>query len=203
MNRRVRTGCATCRRRRIKCDENRPTCTRCRNANFLCEGYEKPQRVSPLKPPSHIVASASGSAVALKAEPSLEIQGHELPWRRQDWRVDQLPLYHHFVTYTAFRLFRVDHINFWRDEVAQMSSGIDMIYQALLAISAGHKSALGTCLKNEEEATKWKVVGLSAYGKTLSLVARSLQQDAKGKGRAVLIVLLLLTYFEVRGPSST
>ncbi|KAG0651531.1 hypothetical protein D0Z07_1515 [Hyphodiscus hymeniophilus] len=71
-----------------------------------------------------------------------------------------------------------------------------MVYEALLTISAGHKSALGTCLKNTEEATKWKVVGLSAYGKTLSMVARSLQQEYKEEERAVLVVLLLLTYFE-------
>ena len=79
-----------------------------------------------------------------------------------------------------------------------MSSGVDMVYQALLTISAGHKSALGTCLKNAEEASKWKVVGLSAYGETLCLLARSLQDGAKEEERAVLIVLLLLTYFEVR-----
>jgi hypothetical protein len=136
------------------------------------------------------------SASVIKAEPSLEIQGHELPWRRSNWRQDQLPLYHHFVTYTAFRLFRVDHINFWRDEVAQLSSGVDMVYEALLAISAGHKSALSTCIKNVPEAAKWRVVGLSAYGKTLQLVARSLRQDSEDEQRAVLIVLLLLTYFE-------
>jgi hypothetical protein len=35
----VRTGCVTCRRRRVKCDEARPRCKRCAKADRLCEGY--------------------------------------------------------------------------------------------------------------------------------------------------------------------
>lgn len=33
------TGCFTCRRRRVKCDGDRPACTRCKNAGFECLGY--------------------------------------------------------------------------------------------------------------------------------------------------------------------
>lgn len=35
----ARTGCLTCRKRRVKCDENRPACGRCRKGNRQCEGY--------------------------------------------------------------------------------------------------------------------------------------------------------------------
>ncbi|OAA79334.1 Zn(2)-C6 fungal-type DNA-binding domain protein [Akanthomyces lecanii RCEF 1005] len=35
----TRTGCATCRRRRIKCDEGVPSCTRCISTGRDCEGY--------------------------------------------------------------------------------------------------------------------------------------------------------------------
>ncbi|KAF2497988.1 hypothetical protein BU16DRAFT_616539 [Lophium mytilinum] len=34
-------GCKTCRRRRVKCDESKPVCTRCQNSGFPCEGYPK------------------------------------------------------------------------------------------------------------------------------------------------------------------
>ncbi|KAJ5136781.1 hypothetical protein N7448_005335 [Penicillium atrosanguineum] len=33
-------GCETCKRRRKKCDETRPSCTRCVNARRTCGGYE-------------------------------------------------------------------------------------------------------------------------------------------------------------------
>ncbi|KAE8378020.1 hypothetical protein BDV26DRAFT_199045 [Aspergillus bertholletiae] len=32
-------GCRTCRRRRVKCDETKPYCTRCTKGGFHCDGY--------------------------------------------------------------------------------------------------------------------------------------------------------------------
>jgi len=36
---RTKTGCLTCRKRRIKCGEERPTCTNCTKSRRHCEGY--------------------------------------------------------------------------------------------------------------------------------------------------------------------
>ncbi|CAE6503987.1 unnamed protein product, partial [Rhizoctonia solani] len=33
-------GCLTCRHRKKKCDETRPICTRCRDGDFECSGYD-------------------------------------------------------------------------------------------------------------------------------------------------------------------
>jgi hypothetical protein len=35
----VRTGCATCKKRHVKCDEQRPTCRRCEDMRIPCAGY--------------------------------------------------------------------------------------------------------------------------------------------------------------------
>jgi Zn(2)-Cys(6) binuclear cluster domain-containing protein len=35
-------GCATCRRRRVKCDEAKPECRRCEKLGVPCEGYDRP-----------------------------------------------------------------------------------------------------------------------------------------------------------------
>ncbi|KAJ4288438.1 hypothetical protein N0V90_011673 [Kalmusia sp. IMI 367209] len=45
---RTKTGCLTCRKRRIKCGEERPTCANCIKSKRQCEGYN--QRVI-FKPP--------------------------------------------------------------------------------------------------------------------------------------------------------
>ncbi|KAK5628902.1 hypothetical protein RRF57_004617 [Xylaria bambusicola] len=37
--RKVKTGCRTCKARRIKCDEGRPECSRCVSTGRSCEGY--------------------------------------------------------------------------------------------------------------------------------------------------------------------
>ncbi|TVY34974.1 Transcriptional regulatory protein [Lachnellula occidentalis] len=38
---RSHTGCRTCRRRKKKCDEQRPECGNCEKAHFVCEGYDQ------------------------------------------------------------------------------------------------------------------------------------------------------------------
>ncbi|PWN54123.1 hypothetical protein IE53DRAFT_32278 [Violaceomyces palustris] len=39
--RRVRSGCLTCKRRKLKCDEEKPSCIRCRNASRECSYTEQ------------------------------------------------------------------------------------------------------------------------------------------------------------------
>ncbi|KAI1073760.1 hypothetical protein F5B20DRAFT_565982 [Whalleya microplaca] len=39
----ARTGCLTCRIRRVKCDESKPSCTRCVSTGRTCDGYGAPQ----------------------------------------------------------------------------------------------------------------------------------------------------------------
>ncbi|KAK9248253.1 hypothetical protein V1506DRAFT_529431 [Lipomyces tetrasporus] len=39
VRRRTRTGCLTCRKRRIKCDEGKPKCANCSKSRRVCEGY--------------------------------------------------------------------------------------------------------------------------------------------------------------------
>ena len=204
---RVRTGCITCRKRRTKCDEGRPGCDRCRKANFRCEGYEglqsvhngnsNPRKASqavvrrprlPMFPPSSPRSDASLDMV------------EELPWRQTNWRSEQLPLYHHFVTSTVTRLFSADHVAFWRDRVAQMSFGVEGVYEALLAVGAAHRASLLSCSKvNFQEVRRLKVQGLRAYGQALKLLAADIQgqREERTDPEAVLIVLLLCTYFEV------
>lgn len=185
MDRRVRTGCLTCLKRRVKCDEAKPFCARCRTGNFVCEGYRPPRRVSP-------PLSASVSELELNEAPSQEI-----PWRHVNWRQEQLPLYHHFVTTTVLRIFRNDHVAFWRDEVAQMSYGKDIVYEALLALGAIHRSSLLSCqYGNSDEAARSKLLALRAYGNTLRMLRSDLVQHIS-EAFSVLIVLILLTYFEV------
>lgn len=40
IKRRTKTGCLTCRKRRIKCDETHPTCNNCRKSKRECLGYD-------------------------------------------------------------------------------------------------------------------------------------------------------------------
>ncbi|KPM46408.1 hypothetical protein AK830_g75 [Neonectria ditissima] len=41
----VKTGCATCRIRKVKCDESKPFCQKCVGTGRTCDGYESPFRL--------------------------------------------------------------------------------------------------------------------------------------------------------------
>ncbi|KAF5667307.1 transcriptional regulatory [Fusarium heterosporum] len=61
----VKTGCITCRIRRVKCDENKPSCRRCTSTGRRCDGYVltswAPGKPLPLQP------SVGGSDVESQA----------------------------------------------------------------------------------------------------------------------------------------
>lgn len=67
-SRRSRTGCLTCRRRRIKCDEGRPFCHNCIKSKKVCLGYahvdamEERKRKNLGLPPLHYPRAAMGVA---------------------------------------------------------------------------------------------------------------------------------------------
>ncbi|PVI05431.1 hypothetical protein DM02DRAFT_99661 [Periconia macrospinosa] len=55
----VKSGCGTCRIRRIKCDEGKPSCQKCLTTGRTCDGYE-----SPFKPfVNQIPKQAQGGSV--------------------------------------------------------------------------------------------------------------------------------------------
>ncbi|KPM40933.1 hypothetical protein AK830_g5594 [Neonectria ditissima] len=47
IKRRTKTGCLTCRKRRIKCDETHPTCNNCKKSKRECLGYDPIFRQQP------------------------------------------------------------------------------------------------------------------------------------------------------------
>ncbi|KAI5926643.1 hypothetical protein F4810DRAFT_479813 [Camillea tinctor] len=47
----VRTGCVTCKIRRVKCDEQKPACVRCTSTGRVCDGYAG----APLPRKKHII----------------------------------------------------------------------------------------------------------------------------------------------------
>ncbi|KAI9928958.1 hypothetical protein ASPWEDRAFT_37129 [Aspergillus wentii DTO 134E9] len=63
---RGRTGCLTCRRRRLKCDETKPGCNNCRRVNLPCEGYA--QRITFKDQTNFIVERAQGKPPKRKGQ---------------------------------------------------------------------------------------------------------------------------------------
>ncbi|KAE9966710.1 hypothetical protein EG327_011739 [Venturia inaequalis] len=74
IKRRTKTGCLTCRKRRIKCDEQHPACRNCQKSKRECLGYDPifkqqsgPQQLQPA--PSASPSSTSSTLAAHSAPP--------------------------------------------------------------------------------------------------------------------------------------
>ncbi|KAH8831080.1 hypothetical protein DL96DRAFT_807635 [Flagelloscypha sp. PMI_526] len=83
-HRKTRTGCKTCRQRRVRCDEDKPTCFNCRRREVVCLWDENVSMSSPSQhsPDSNLGASSSTSnlsrtgvaaAVAKSGGPSTQV----------------------------------------------------------------------------------------------------------------------------------
>ncbi|KAL7922369.1 hypothetical protein ACQKWADRAFT_87522 [Trichoderma austrokoningii] len=74
-HRRTRSGCFTCRSRRIKCDEKRPICERCRKANRECTYPDTPG----IKGNSSrsVIQSNDGSSTIQCISPTFSNEGEE------------------------------------------------------------------------------------------------------------------------------
>ncbi|KAF5627811.1 transcriptional regulatory [Fusarium tjaetaba] len=75
----VRSGCLTCKTRRVKCDEGKPACARCIRGDFVCDGYET-------QPPKLEIVPVSPTQVVpvkfLPLAPSTlpGLDGHSVPY---------------------------------------------------------------------------------------------------------------------------
>ncbi|KAF2748876.1 hypothetical protein M011DRAFT_518479 [Sporormia fimetaria CBS 119925] len=93
MRKRTKTGCLTCRRRRIKCGEERPTCGNCIKSKRNCEGYT--QRVI-FKPPIQDWPSHP-SAVSTMPYHSSMMPGSRAPEHSSPQSPEiQSPSFHHY-----------------------------------------------------------------------------------------------------------
>lgn len=62
IKRRTKTGCLTCRKRRIKCDETHPTCNNCKKSKRDCAGYDPIFKQTPPGPSTIQPAPNHGGA---------------------------------------------------------------------------------------------------------------------------------------------
>ncbi|KAL8691584.1 MAG: hypothetical protein Q9218_003228 [Villophora microphyllina] len=67
IKRRTKTGCLTCRKRRIKCDEVHPACRNCQKSKRECLGYDPIFKSQPGPPP---IQPAPSAAPAMQSIPA-------------------------------------------------------------------------------------------------------------------------------------
>ncbi|KAJ9502558.1 hypothetical protein H2202_001679 [Exophiala xenobiotica] len=142
----VKTGCITCRTRRVKCDEGKPTCARCSSSGRKCGGYYQHQN----KPPE--MGSCweehswqhSWTPLAVAASQVRPMNGTRITAYPQllvfDSKVEGQS-YEFFRSYSVpelTELFRVDE-DFWHLSVLQLAMTQPAVRHAVTGLGALHQ----------------------------------------------------------------
>jgi hypothetical protein len=122
-----RNGCLQCRRRRIKCDEGRPSCRNCIRAEAAAECvYRQNANPSPIHPPPTVVGPSSPHVSAPPGAP--------VPLTHRD-----LELMHHYCTSTSATLVEDAEISTWmRDVAPTLLLPHPNLIGSLLGLTAAH-----------------------------------------------------------------
>ncbi|KAK9250253.1 hypothetical protein V1507DRAFT_47621 [Lipomyces tetrasporus] len=169
-----RTGCRTCRSRRVKCDEVHPVCSNCSSRQVVCV-WDEHQTVIVASRPAHrrsyswVCSSTHGSQTSSNNSPqilftpedtlSLGPPAHPTSLSSSTFDLSGLELLHHYTVYTYGTLCadeRVDSI--FKVSVPQMALRHDCLLRVIFAISALHLSYI----KNDPVAAESRYRELAA-----------------------------------------
>ncbi|RDW63314.1 hypothetical protein BP6252_10859 [Coleophoma cylindrospora] len=122
----VRTGCVTCKARKLKCDEGKPACTRCLKLGFKCGGYLPPKPTGPKIPPGQVK-----NLLAKQQAPLCRTPTQRLFQNNQEYGYFQ-----RFAHESVALLTGVRASDFWTRVVLQASEAESSIRHAATAIGA-------------------------------------------------------------------
>ncbi|KAF2727566.1 hypothetical protein EJ04DRAFT_134137 [Polyplosphaeria fusca] len=160
-HRKSRNGCSQCRQARIKCDEQAPRCNHCVRRSLQCDFENESTRSRTLAPPwvrrQHVfdlpapeTPEYSSSAVTCPQRytsvtnpeyPRLVVMVYEPSANSLDF--EEARIFHHFVAETSKTFMSSDIPDaFWNFEIPRLALQNGYLLNAVLAISALHKSHL-------------------------------------------------------------
>ncbi|KAI1463052.1 uncharacterized protein F4812DRAFT_453763 [Daldinia caldariorum] len=160
--RKSRKGCYNCKRRRVKCSEDRPACAQCGRMDLVCD-YPAAQP-STLASPLH-APSAHCSSMVLS--------------------FNDLRFFHHFLI-AAYPSVPSGFDNFWKDVVA-MAPEYDFLVHSILGMGAQHLT-IHASANFSREALYHRVKAIQTLNKSLSQPCLS---NADGDARRAAIMTLM------------
>ncbi|KAF2103347.1 hypothetical protein NA57DRAFT_52871 [Rhizodiscina lignyota] len=176
-----------CRIRRVKCDEQKPSCRRCSSTGRACDWIT--QKTS--KSTKDVTASASAPLVLQKAilakipaAKSLELRGFEF-----------------FMSRTAPEMTYF-HSDFWQQLVLQLSHSDSMVLRAAIALGTLHENeeSLGMGISKDRMYDSRHRFGVAQYNAAISLLLNKRLDEDRDVKAATLATCLIFVHIElVRG----
>ncbi|SJL02827.1 uncharacterized protein ARMOST_06165 [Armillaria ostoyae] len=179
----TRTGCKTCKQRKVKCDESLPFCNNCTKRGIYCVWDNSSQRPeSTTSEQSMVVAQSSSTERSLSS------------WTRGEGSSDllTLELMHHYTTSTSYSLFPdPDASAVWRTVIPQMAFDPRNQYllQAIFAFSALHIH------HQNSTSSRYAEIATDYYNQA-KISLRMAEADETADINAVLVALTLVSQYE-------
>ncbi|KAH7138472.1 hypothetical protein B0J11DRAFT_555236 [Dendryphion nanum] len=173
---RVKTGCKTCKIRRVKCDEEKPSCTRCNSTGRKCDGYATQNE-------SQIAGHGQALIFINVASPVFKSGFGD--------NVQHLEFYHHCARPTLSSAFDKE---FWSRIVLQMAQSEPAVRHALIAVSYLHQTETGSLkyARSEFLANHNRQTLLFHYNKSVQcLIARMAESSYTAEIGLVTCVLFI------------
>ncbi|KAK0746660.1 hypothetical protein B0T18DRAFT_156553 [Schizothecium vesticola] len=137
----VRTGCITCKIRRVKCGEEKPVCLRCTSTGRTCDGYDgclSPSRNRfAMDPIEHAELAKSEFLRACQHNEALRYMRPLAP-EVDGYKMDKLFLRLPPVAASTGSTFHGAFVTFW-NRVSSQNHGDDALRHALVALGAVHQ----------------------------------------------------------------
>ncbi|KAK0117374.1 hypothetical protein ONS96_013204 [Cadophora gregata f. sp. sojae] len=195
---RSKTGCVTCKIRRLKCGEEKPSCHRCLKSGWHCDGYDHvvtlpsaaPLTLAPIRPRSISSSSSpSSSPTASLYAPSLSLDLYD----------DEQRYFRSFIDDVSIHLQGHDTF-FWRGVALQESQTNFSVRHAIVAIGALAKStdrSLCGSHRMDTSHSSHREFALQQYEKAIQGLRESMNSIEHNKCiRASVISCLVLAFFD-------
>ncbi|KAH3909448.1 hypothetical protein HBH56_156660 [Parastagonospora nodorum] len=181
---RIRTGCATCRIRKVKCGEEKPSCLRCTSTGRKCDGYALDPNADTM-----VIAGRQQTSSMVKVVSVHQVQGENIQY---------LEFYYHCGGPRISGKF--DH-DFWARTVLQMAQSETAVRHALLALSCLAKSESGT-LKDARSGlvavSKQKTM-ITHYNKALTQLVQRMAEPSYSPEVGLVCCLIFICLESLRG----
>ncbi|KAH7416684.1 hypothetical protein BKA64DRAFT_272898 [Cadophora sp. MPI-SDFR-AT-0126] len=194
-----RTGCRTCKQRRIKCDEGRPACERCLKANYDCDGYDfkkssAPHDTSKRKLLPKVTRSGDSRAptakILLTVQPGL--QSHAPKYQRQD-----LDYFQYFQEQTVLELCGGFDEPLWNRFILQACQEAPFVRHIALSLAAkGRAERAKLVMPPGDWISAHESYALRKYSMSLPQIRQYLAGTSNPDPRMFLVAGLLIFLFE-------
>ncbi|TVY91676.1 Agroclavine dehydrogenase [Lachnellula willkommii] len=194
---RTRTGCLTCRKRKVKCDEAKPVCSRCQRLQRECTWSDDMQVVPHTQHPDFTSTRTINDS---SNHPALHLTrpcGQSFVIEFPDIDRATVPYIHHFASFCSrFMAYANDSEgNPFQEELAPLAISSPALLHSMAALAAAH---LSRTQKHHE------LIATSYYSMALRELNAGLSNPVIARSDSTLGACLLLCVYEItRSESST